>query len=119
MKIDQFYTPAVTGNYSVEVTLNGCTDTSDCFIVDYTGLSEMYTEVITIHPNPTSNILTISGLNKISGLKNMEITSLKGELVMKINGTNEKVNVSELPTGVYFLKIIHQTGIEIIRFVKQ
>ena len=40
-EINQSYTPAVTGNYAVEVTLNGCIDTSACFLVAYTGLEEI------------------------------------------------------------------------------
>lgn len=38
---NQSYTPAITGNYAVEVTLNGCVDTSACFLVDYTGIEEL------------------------------------------------------------------------------
>jgi hypothetical protein len=38
---NQTYTPTVTGNYSVEVTLNGCIDTSVCVLVDYTGINEL------------------------------------------------------------------------------
>lgn len=38
---NQSYTPAVTGNYAVEVNLNGCIDTSTCYLVDYTGIEEL------------------------------------------------------------------------------
>ena len=117
---NQSYTPSnVTGNYAVEVNMNGCVDTSACFLVDYTGLSEMYTDIITVYPNPTSDVLIVSGLSEINGLKKMEITSLKGEIVMKINGSNKEVNVSILPDGIYFLNITHLKGIETIRFVKE
>ena len=37
----QSFTPLLTGNYAVEVTLNACTDTSSCFLVDYTGIYEL------------------------------------------------------------------------------
>jgi hypothetical protein len=39
---NQSYTPAITGNYAVEMTINGCADTSDCFLVDYTGIEELF-----------------------------------------------------------------------------
>jgi hypothetical protein len=39
---NQSYTPAVTGNYAVEVNMNGCVDTSACFLVDYTGIEELF-----------------------------------------------------------------------------
>ena len=38
---NQSYTPAATGNYAVEVNMNGCVDTSACFLVDYTGIEEL------------------------------------------------------------------------------
>ncbi len=37
----QSFTPVVTGNYAVEVNLNGCMDTSTCYLIDYTGLGEL------------------------------------------------------------------------------
>jgi hypothetical protein len=117
---NQSYTPTpITGDYAVEVTLNGCVDTSACFLVDYTGLSDLYAELISIHPNPTSDVLTISGLNEVKGFKGMEITSSTGEIAMKSNDLEDELNVSDLSTGVYFLNIIHEEGIEIVRFVKQ
>lgn len=36
----QSFTPAITGNYAVEITLNGCSDTSACTLIDYTGIEE-------------------------------------------------------------------------------
>ncbi len=38
---NQTFTPSITGNYAVEITLNGCSDTSACFLVDYTGITEL------------------------------------------------------------------------------
>lgn len=41
----QTFTPMVTGNYAVEINLNGCIDTSACYLVDFTGHEElMYTK---------------------------------------------------------------------------
>lgn len=40
--VSQTYTPsATTGNYAVEITLNGCTDVSTCYLVDFTGIEEL------------------------------------------------------------------------------
>ncbi|MDG1777027.1 MAG: T9SS type A sorting domain-containing protein [Crocinitomicaceae bacterium] len=118
-EINQFYTPTVTGNYAVEVTLNGCVDTSACYLVDYTGLSNLYNEVLSIHPNPAHDVLTINGINEIIGFNNIEIVSSIGEVVVSIEKIQEEVIVSALPSGVYFLNIKHDKGVESIRFVKQ
>lgn len=38
---NQSYTPTVTGNYAVVVTMNNCSDTSACTLVDFTGIEEL------------------------------------------------------------------------------
>lgn len=38
----QSFSPVtITGNYAVEVTMNGCADTSGCFFIDLTGIEEL------------------------------------------------------------------------------
>ena len=37
----QSYTASNTGNYAVEITVNNCLDTSDCYLVDFTGIEEL------------------------------------------------------------------------------
>lgn len=40
--VSQYFTPsATTGNYAVVVTQNGCSDTSSCYLVDFTGLETL------------------------------------------------------------------------------
>ena len=39
---NQSYTPTATGSYAVEVSMNGCVDTSSCFLVDYTSIEELF-----------------------------------------------------------------------------
>ncbi len=52
-EINQSFTPsAQTGNYSVEITMNGCVDTSTCYIVDYTSINEL-------NSNSTKKLLKI------------------------------------------------------------
>ena len=116
---NQSYTPATTGNYSVEVIFNGCTDTSSCFLVDYTGLDEVDAHLVTIYPNPVMDNITIQGLEIISGIKDIQIVSPTGQLVKQYTGVQEIINVSELSNGVYFLNIRHTEGVQSIRFVKQ
>lgn len=40
-EINQFFPMTITGNYAVEITINSCSDTSSCYIVDYTGIEEL------------------------------------------------------------------------------
>jgi hypothetical protein len=39
-EVNQTYFPSTTGNYAVIVTVNGCRNTSECILVDFTGIVE-------------------------------------------------------------------------------
>ena len=76
---NQSYTPAVTGNYAVEVTLNGCVDTSACFLVDYTGIEEL--------TKGTKDLV------KVVDLMGRETTPQKNRVLIYIysDGTTERI----------------------------
>ena len=54
-----------------------------------------------IYPNPTSGILNISGLTQAV---NIGVYSLEGKL-LKSESRAEKIDISDLPAGLYFLKL--------------
>ena len=56
---------------------------------------------ITIYPNPTQDILNIESPEQIDSV---QIYSINGILVKQ--GINTRLRVSELPTGVYFVRIL-------------
>ncbi len=77
---------------------------SDGQILDViNSIKEQY-ENITIYPNPTNSVVVIKN-NLIN--ENFEITNSIGQVVSsgKINSSNFEINISNLGTGVYFLRI--------------
>lgn len=76
---NQSYSPATTGNYAVEVTLNGCTDTSSCFLVDYTGIEEL--------------LMGEKELVKIVDLMGREVPFEKNKVLIYVfsDGTTERI----------------------------
>ena len=57
---DASYTPTANGNYAVELTENGCTDTSACVAITTVGIIEnTFNEDFTLYPNPTDGIFSI------------------------------------------------------------
>ncbi len=115
----QGFQPSVNGTYAVEVTLNGCVDTSSCYLVDNIGLSDLYKDILSIHPNPASEYLLIDGLEQVIGYRQMKITTADGKLVFESDDIIKSLDVSEMPAGTYLLNIHHTNGIETIRFIKQ
>ena len=77
---NQSYTPTVTGNYAVEVTVNGCTSVSECVLVDFTGVDELL--------NPTTKKLI-----KIVNLLGQEVEYTPNTVLIYqySDGTSEKV----------------------------
>ncbi len=117
-EINQFYIPDVTGNYCVEVSVNGCKDTSDCMLVDFTSLTSNQKDIISIYPNPSSNIINISGIHEMINIEYIKIISSTGREVMNLFGTNGEYDIENLEKGIYFLRINFEKGIQTIRFIK-
>lgn len=66
---------------------------------EYDAVSDLSTSVI-IYPNPASDFIHIEGVE----VKEVLIYNALGQLVKAVNGVDE-VNVSDLPSGTYLLRI--------------
>ena len=60
-----------------------------------------------VYPNPTKNYLTIDFKERMSGIKKIQLFNILGEVVFEIqsSNTNEKLELMNLPRGVYTLSI--------------
>lgn len=84
----------------------------------FTTLSTPDIEVIdfSIYPNPTTDNLYI---NQINNLTKVEIINMNGQLVLTKENNLEKVNVSRLHSGMYFLKVYTENGSSSKKFIKK
>ena len=73
---------------------------------------------IRIFPNPVINELTIYNIDKNSLIS---IYDLNGQLlIIKIaKSITEKIDVSSLASGIYFIKIINENTINTSKLIKQ
>lgn len=69
------------------------------------GIEIFDNEYITIFPNPTSNYITISGLNLPASNYNFFIYSNFGQLVGKFEINNTAISLSALKNGLYIYKL--------------
>ena len=69
---------------------------------------------INIYPNPTTGKLTIDA----EGVLKVEVYDYSGRLVATFANTNQ-LDISQLPTGTYALRISLQKGTAIKRVIKQ
>jgi photosystem II stability/assembly factor-like uncharacterized protein len=81
----------------------------DFFIEDnITTLHKIHNKNIELYPNPASNIINVK-----NNSKEIFIYNISGKLMLKTS--NSKINISDLPCGVYILK----TNNRAIKFVKK
>lgn len=103
----QSFTATAPGNYSVEISLNGCNIVSDC--VEVTTLSEEslnFEKRISIFPNPVSDAINIK-LDKVYSSLGLKVYNNLGQTIW----SNEYSNVNFISTsfitasGVYFIEL--------------
>ncbi len=71
-----------------------------------------------LYPNPAKNILNIETKNDIV-ISSLSIYNTLGQLVQVITSPNKTIDVSELKTGNYFVKIVSDKGTSSSKFVKE
>lgn len=109
----QSFAPSVAGNYAVEVTVNGCTDTSSCVYAEPTGISLQEPGRFVIYPNPGRGIFTLELGGTAVQEMNVEIINAGGKRVYHqvIAGPGRhQVDLSLSPMGIYLVRISDPTG---------
>lgn len=77
-------------------------------------VSEEAVSAISVYPNPVNTLLYVNGIEG----KRFEITNLLGDVVMS-DVFYQQIDVSDLETGHYIIRIEGDNSIEITRFIKQ
>lgn len=102
-------------------------DTNNNGIADYLDPSNLLTtdsntfnNAIKLFPNPVADMLTIENTTNTS-ISNVSIYSVNGALVKQTNSENsiQSIPVSELQSGMYFVKIQMNNEVKNFKFVKK
>jgi len=83
----------------------------------YTGLENQIKETIKMYPNPVNGLFNIT----VSDYHEMEILDLSSKIVKtgKLVPGNNVVDLLEQNAGMYFVKLIHEKGIQINKILVQ
>jgi len=112
----QTFTPSATGNYSVEVTENGCIDTSDCMNVTVVSVKEWEQAFVNVSPNPVSDELTIEA---DAAIRSVAVTDLSGK-VYNAALVQNKLMMGGLANGTYIVRIYTEDGgMSVQRIIKK
>lgn len=93
----------------------------DTFSVDRAlSTSDFFAKNFSVYPNPSNGLVNVSSKGDAS-IQNLQVTDLNGRVVktLNANGVSEtQVNISDLTTGVYFLKVQTEQGTGSTKIVK-
>lgn len=109
---NQSFTPTANGQYAVQVTDNGCTDTSACMSVTSIGIIEnQNNNLIFVYPNPTKGLITLNVPQQWTEYS-VIIRDAQGKLVSEISSANQSsIDIMiEGDRGIYFIEVFSQEG---------
>lgn len=105
-------------------------DVSDQFVIDVDNVTvtstplktdDFFASNFSIAPNPASDYFTISTKNNIT-VENVQIMDMNGRVVKNIQNSfdnQSNISISDLNTGVYFVKVKSQNGVGTSKIVKK
>ncbi|WP_300570485.1 T9SS type A sorting domain-containing protein [Flavobacterium sp.] len=113
---NQFFEPAVSGNYAVIVTNAGNYQvTSACIPFTFLGTPEFEKLGLKLYPNPITDKFCITGDIEV---KQLIIYNLLGQQILKFNGNKKEYSINQLQTGTYIVKVETEKGVVSSRIIK-
>jgi hypothetical protein len=109
---DYNYNGHTEPHYKIHIQLLQKSNDSEVLI---NSVNELASLNVVLYPNPANNVLNISSTEYI---ESVQVYSIVGEHV-KVNFNDNKIDVSNLPNGVYILNIHSAFNTVIKKFVKR
>jgi hypothetical protein len=120
-EMNQIFIANNNGSFAVQITENGCIDTSSCFSVIGVGFNEnnFNNNQISLYPNPTNGNVIV----KLGELKEVSISviDITGKVVKTLTVLNERqvnLRLDDLSNGLYYVKIQSSDKQKVVRLVK-
>ncbi|MFO7669071.1 MAG: MopE-related protein [Bacteroidales bacterium] len=118
---DRSFVASTDGNYAVEVTQNGCVDTSLCYsvIVSEIPAENTFSESILIFPNPTEGKFHIDlGKNMVD--IRLKITDANGRVINSFKYSDKRILEVDIeaPSGVYYIEIASGSESRSLKIIK-
>jgi hypothetical protein len=116
----QSFTAAANGNYAVELTENGCVDTSNCITITNVGLETLYDENnLSIYPNPSTGEFSID-LGSTEGNIQVTVYDLNNKTISCDHFKNRQFIDLKIdgPSGFYFINIGLSERNSVVKLIK-
>ena len=118
---NQTFSPNTNGNYAVQLTENGCVDTSSCVSITTVGVIENnFGNDFVVYPNPSKGNFTIDLGTTLHSIR-ISISDLTGRIIQSNEYNNvQLLNLSlDKPAGMYFITISSDEKTAVIGLVKE
>ncbi len=114
----QTYNASENGSYAVIVTnASGCSDTSNCVIVETIGLNEYSKLNVLVNPNPSTGLFNIDFELPTEAL--LIVLDASGRVIQSSIITDDTIlDLTSAVTGIYYLQINSNDFKKVIRIVK-
>lgn len=102
----------------VALATSGCDTNVLSYLATLSNNNFSFNNKVKIFPNPSSNILFIDNIEK--QIQKIEIFDLQGRMIKTINENSDKyqIDISNLLSTTYLIKLSTETGSETVRFIK-
>jgi hypothetical protein len=113
---EQVFVAQNSGSYAVQITENGCTQTSACFDILVTAANDQKDSNFFVFPNPTNNNIKV---NANQSIHRIDVQDVSGKTVL-ISSNSNTADLSNIAPGLYFLAIqFHDGSIGKTKIIKQ
>ncbi len=108
---NQQFQPSTSGQFAVEVTQNGCIDTSECLTFAWTGVERAQKAKLKLIPNPNSGNFKLEWDPALENVQ-IQVVDYKGSTVWETSDIkfNSKYMELNLISGVYFIRLNSNQG---------
>lgn len=118
------HTYTQTGTFTVSLTSNACNQTTvftKTITITQLSASEFNLDDVKIYPNPAKNKINLSGLN-VSENSQIALYNSLGQHILERNseGNSEiQLQLDELPSGLYFIKLKSESAQKTFTIIKE
>ncbi|MUP39176.1 T9SS type A sorting domain-containing protein [Labilibaculum euxinus] len=118
---NQKFIASANGSYAVIITQDQCIDTSECYTVIVSSINSIeIKDSFAIYPNPAKDFITIETKDDYKNIQLYVYNSI-GQIVLIDQFKREdnlSINISQLPKGLYTIKILFDSKIITSKFIK-
>ncbi|MEX1001649.1 MAG: T9SS type A sorting domain-containing protein [Crocinitomicaceae bacterium] len=104
--------------YCIFTDSNGCIDSSNCVTIDvFSGLKVLNTNDFIYYPNPVTDKLNLVIHNAKNAV--FQIYSVSGQLIKSGTTQNSQIDISDIASGQYILRVLVEQSTYSMRMTKE